>query len=83
MVQWGMNKTEAIEFLGGTVAAAAQELGVTYTAVNKWPDPLPRRIADRVVAAVVRRRGLVPPDVAQAMAAYGPAEDSIASPSAG
>lgn len=50
-----MRKTEAIELLGGTVAAAAEAIGVTYQAVDKWPDELPPRIADRVQAALWRR----------------------------
>lgn len=51
-----MLKTKAIELLGGTVAAAAKEIGVTYQAVSNWPDVLPDRIADRVVAALARKR---------------------------
>lgn len=46
-----MLKTQAIELLGGSVASAAKAIGITYQAVNKWPDVLPRRIEDRVVAA--------------------------------
>lgn len=49
-----MNKSTALQFLGGTVAEAARRLGVSYQAVDKWPDQLPPRIADRVVAAVAR-----------------------------
>lgn len=51
-----MTKTEAIERLGGTVSAAAKAIGITYQAVNKWPDLLSQRIADRVIAAEVRAR---------------------------
>ena len=54
MVQCGMLKSEAIKLLGGTVPAAAAAVGVSYQAVDKWPDPLPRRIADRVQAALWR-----------------------------
>lgn len=54
MVQLGMLKTQAIKLLGGSVAVAATKLGVSYQAVDKWPDELPPRIADRVVAAVAR-----------------------------
>ena len=50
-----MDKAKAIELLGGSVTAAADEIGVTYQAVEKWPDPLPPRIADRVVAAIARK----------------------------
>ena len=50
----GMNKTEAIRLLGGNVSAAAKAIGISYQAVLIWPDPLPRRIADRVQAALWR-----------------------------
>jgi molybdenum-dependent DNA-binding transcriptional regulator ModE len=49
-----MLKTEAIQHLGGSVAAAAKLLGVSYNGVRKWPDALPRRISDRVLGAMVR-----------------------------
>ena len=56
-----MNKQTAIELLGGSVAAAADAVGVTYQAVDKWPDQLPPRIADRVQAALWRiQQGLQP-----------------------
>lgn len=56
MVQWGMNKSDAIEILGGSVSAAAKAIGISYQAVAKWPDVLTPRIADRVVAAQSRLR---------------------------
>jgi len=49
-----MNKQIAIKLLGGSVASAAETIGVTYQAVNKWPEELPQRIVDRVFAAFVR-----------------------------
>lgn len=49
-----MRKTQAIELLGGTVTAAAGAVGITYQAVNQWPDLLPDRIADRVLGACIR-----------------------------
>lgn len=56
-----MLKTEAIELLGGSIPAAAEAIGVTYQAVDKWPDELPPRITDRVQAALWRRsQGLGP-----------------------
>ena len=55
---WRMLKTEAIELLGGSVPSAAAEIGISYQAVVKWPDVLPSRIADRVLAALARKRGL-------------------------
>lgn len=51
-----MDKQKAIELLGGTVAAAADAVGVSYQAVDKWPDPLPPRIEDRVLAALYRKQ---------------------------
>lgn len=56
-----MHKSKAIELLGGTVAAAANAIGVTYQAVDKWPDILPDRIADRVLAAQARKH--LPPEL--------------------
>ena len=55
MVQCRMLKTTAIALLGGTVASAAREIGVSYAAVNKWPETLPPRIADRVLAVQARK----------------------------
>lgn len=52
----GMKKQQAIELLGGTIAAAARAIGVTYQAVDKWPDDLPDRIADRVQAYLYRQQ---------------------------
>lgn len=64
----GMHKSTAIALLGGSVAAAAKALGVTYQAVDKWPEdsegPLPDRIADRVVAAAARMK-LTPEEFAR------------------
>lgn len=51
----GMDKACAIEMLGGSIASAAAAIGVSYQAVDKWPDPLPPRIADRVLAALARK----------------------------
>lgn len=56
-----MRKDKAIELLGGTVSAAAQAIGISYQAVEKWPDELPDRISDRVVAAVARKH--LPPEL--------------------
>ena len=50
-----MLKSQAIELLGGTVTAAAEAVGVTSSAVTQWPDELPPRIADRVLAALARK----------------------------
>lgn len=57
-----MQKQIAISLLGGSVSAAASAIGVSYQAVNQWPDILSVRIADRVIAACVRRGIRVPPE---------------------
>lgn len=49
-----MRKTKAIEVLGG-IPAAAEAIGISYWAVAKWPDELPKRISDRVLAVLARR----------------------------
>lgn len=56
-----MLKKVAIELLGGSVSSAAAEIGVSYQAVDKWPDELPPRIADRVLAALARKH--LPPEL--------------------
>lgn len=56
-----MLKTEAIRLLGGTIASAAEAVGVSYQAVDKWPDVLPKRIEDRVIAAIARKH--LPPEL--------------------
>lgn len=58
-----MDKTHAIQLLGGTVTDAAKAIGISASAVTQWPDELPDRIADRVLAAYVR---LTQPDVLDA-----------------
>jgi hypothetical protein len=49
-----MRKQTAYELLGGTTETVARSTDCTRQAVEKWPDPLPRRIADRVLAARLR-----------------------------
>jgi hypothetical protein len=56
-----MQKAKAIELLGGSIAAAAALVGISYQAVEKWPDPLPDRISDRVLAALARKH--LPPEL--------------------
>jgi DNA-binding transcriptional regulator YdaS (Cro superfamily) len=55
-----MDKTTAIKLLGGTAKLAAQEIGITPQAVGQWPASLPPTIADRVQAAIARKR--LPPE---------------------
>lgn len=50
-----MKKQRAIELLGGSHTAVAQAIGVTPSAVSQWPEDLPDRISDRVLAALARK----------------------------
>lgn len=56
-----MQKAKAIELLGGSISSAAALIGISYQAVEKWPDHLPDRIADRVQAALARKH--LPPEL--------------------
>lgn len=56
-----MLKSKAIELLGGTPKDAAQAVGVSPSAISQWPDELPDRIADRVLAALARKH--LPPEI--------------------
>lgn len=56
-----MKKSRAIELLGGTPTAVAEAIGVSHSAVSQWPEELPPRIADRVLAALARKH--LPPDL--------------------
>ncbi|MBV7418459.1 Cro/Cl family transcriptional regulator [Comamonas sp. CMM03] len=50
-----MKKSDCIEILGGTPGLAAAAIGVSPQAVSDWPDVLPPRISDRVLAAWARK----------------------------
>lgn len=50
-----MRKSTAIKLLGGSTTSAAKEIGISYQAVVKWPEQLPARIADRVLAVLARK----------------------------
>ncbi|MFA9287685.1 Cro/CI family transcriptional regulator [Comamonas sp. SY3] len=56
-----MKKADAIELLGGSVAVAAKAIGINPQAISQWPDVLPARLVDRVIAACVRT-GIAVPD---------------------
>lgn len=58
-----MNKARAIELLGGSVTTAAEAIGCTSSAISQWPDELPDRLEDRVLAALVRTGRPIPPDL--------------------
>lgn len=51
-----MTKDKAIALLGGSVRLAAAAIGITVQAVGQWPDELPPKIVDRVIAALARKR---------------------------
>jgi len=55
-----MDKHEAIELLGGSISAAAAAIGISYQAVDKWPDVLTPAIRDRVQAALYRQTNTQP-----------------------
>lgn len=50
-----MRKATALARLGPTLADVAREIGVSPSAVSQWPEVLPKRIEDRVLAALARR----------------------------
>lgn len=51
-----MTKTEAINLLGGSVAKAADAIGINSQAISQWPRELPARLVDRVQAALYRKQ---------------------------
>lgn len=51
-----MTKTEAIDLLGGSVAKAAEAIGINSQAISQWPALLPARLVDRVQAALYRKQ---------------------------
>lgn len=58
-----MTKDEALALLGGDQKAqtmTARRIGISKSAVNKWPDKLTRAITDRVIAACIRHGIEVP-----------------------
>ncbi|MDR0276241.1 MAG: Cro/CI family transcriptional regulator [Burkholderiaceae bacterium] len=67
-----MDKSVAIELLGGSTSAAAAAIGITSAAVSQWPDQLPPRLADRVQAALARQKL---PELAALTAAPGTAPE--------
>jgi hypothetical protein len=52
-----MNKTDALNLLGGTPTKAAKAIGCTPQAISQWPEPLSQKIIDRVISAAVRVQG--------------------------
>lgn len=56
-----MRKADVIAYFGGTQTATAKALGLTKSAVNQWPDPIPLRSAIRANAL---SNGRLPLDMA-------------------
>lgn len=50
-----------MELLGGTPTAVAEAIGVSPSAISQWPEVLPPRLADRVLAALARKH--LPPEM--------------------
>jgi len=73
-----MDKTNAIKVLGGTATSAASAIGITPQAFGQWPDVLPRRLEDRVIAAIARR--WLPPEAFQPDIASGAGPDTGENP---
>ena len=49
-----MQKSIAIKLLGPTTDEAGHRVGCSGAAIRKWPEVLPQRLVDRVIAASVR-----------------------------
>jgi hypothetical protein len=73
----GMRKDFALSVLGPNPKDLAAAVGVSRSAVQQWPDVLPPRIADRVLAAIARKH--LPPELIGASPAAQQAEASNAS----
>ena len=59
----GMEKKRAIELLGGSVGSAAKAIGINSQAISQWPDTLPPRLIDRVIAALAREGKPIPTEL--------------------
>lgn len=49
-----MRKADVINFFDDSRSVLAEAVGITPQGVSDWPDELPPRIQDRVIAAAVR-----------------------------
>lgn len=59
-----MLKEHAIAVIGdGSITKTAEAVGVLPSAVSQWPEVLPPRIGDRVIAALVRAGREVPQEL--------------------
>jgi hypothetical protein len=69
-----MLKVKAFELLGvDSLSELAAVIGVSPSAVSQWPDVLPLRIEDRVLAALARKH--LPPEMIGADGARAPAAE--------
>lgn len=64
-----MKKTQAIELLGGSVGSAAKSIGINSQAISQWPDTLPPRLVDRVIAALAREGKPIPAELVKVLPA--------------
>jgi len=71
-----MNKARALELLGGSVSTVAEAVGVSSAAVSQWPDELPARIEDRILAALARKH--LPAELIGGLAVLAPTEPAQA-----
>lgn len=51
-----MNKSTALELLGGSIKAAAEACQISSSAVSQWPEELTKDQIDRVQAALYRKQ---------------------------
>ncbi|MGH9894063.1 MAG: Cro/CI family transcriptional regulator [bacterium] len=49
-----MRKSEAISMFANSTSCLARAIGITTQAISQWPEELPPRIEDRVIAALAR-----------------------------
>lgn len=57
-----MDKSRVLDFFGGR-DETAEAIGCTPQAISDWPEELPPRIQDRVIAAAVRQGKKIPADM--------------------
>lgn len=49
-----MNKALALDLIGGTPLLASKAIGISRSAIAQWPETLPPKLSDRVLAAWAR-----------------------------
>ena len=68
MTNSDMTKAEAVQLFGNKNRLAIA-VGISRQAISQWPDILPARLADRVIAAASRKGIAVPETKKRARAA--------------